>query len=55
MCPHCGHHFPVTARDRIDQLVDGGTFDEEDADLRSADPLGFYDLRPYSNGSPKQS
>jgi acetyl-CoA carboxylase beta subunit len=24
-----------------------GTFDEEDGDLRSADPLEFFDLRPY--------
>jgi acetyl-CoA carboxylase carboxyl transferase beta subunit len=48
VCPHCGHHFPLTARERIDQLADAGTFDEEDAGLRSADPLGFYDLRPYT-------
>jgi DNA-directed RNA polymerase subunit RPC12/RpoP len=48
VCPHCGHHFPVRARERIAQLVDDGSFAEEDADLRSADPLGFFDLRPYT-------
>lgn len=48
VCPHCGHHFPVRARDRIDQLADPGSFMEEDAELRSADPLGFFDLRPYT-------
>jgi acetyl-CoA carboxylase carboxyl transferase beta subunit len=48
VCPQCGHHFPLPARERIDQLADSGTFDEEDADLRSADPLGFFDLRPYT-------
>ena len=48
VCPHCGHHFPVHARDRIDQLTDPGSFMEEDAELRSADPLGFFDLRPYT-------
>src|ERR1051325_2713009 len=48
VCPHCGHHFPVRARERIDQLVDEGSFAEEDAELRSADPLGFFDLRPYA-------
>jgi acetyl-CoA carboxylase carboxyl transferase subunit beta len=48
VCPQCGHHFPVTARDRIEQLADAGSFVEEDADLRSADPLGFFDLRPYA-------
>jgi acetyl-CoA carboxylase carboxyl transferase beta subunit len=48
VCPHCGHHFPVRARDRIDQLADPGSFMEEDAELRSADPLEFFDLRPYT-------
>ena len=48
VCPHCGHHFPVRARDRIEQLADPGSFVEEDAELRSADPLGFFDLRPYT-------
>jgi acetyl-CoA carboxylase carboxyl transferase subunit beta len=48
VCAQCGHHFPVESRDRIAQLVDEGAFSEEDADLRSADPLGFFDLRPYS-------
>jgi acetyl-CoA carboxylase carboxyl transferase subunit beta len=48
ICPQCGHHFPVRARERIEQLADSGTFFEEEADLRSADPLSFFDLRPYS-------
>jgi len=48
VCPQCGHHFPVRARDRIEQLADPESFVEEDADLRSADPLGFFDLRPYT-------
>ena len=48
VCPQCGHHFPVRARERIAQLADGGTFVEADADLRSADPLGFFDLKAYT-------
>ena len=48
VCGHCGHHFPVPARKRIAQLVDEGTFVEEAAELRSEDPLGFFDLRPYA-------
>jgi acetyl-CoA carboxylase carboxyl transferase beta subunit len=48
VCPHCGHHFPVRARERIVQLTDRGTFTEEFATVRSADPLGFFDLRPYT-------
>ena len=48
VCTQCGHHFPVRARERIEQLADPESFVEEDADLRSADPLGFFDLRPYT-------
>jgi acetyl-CoA carboxylase carboxyl transferase subunit beta len=48
VCPQCGHHFPVRARERIEQLADPGSFVEEAADLRSADVLGFHDLRPYT-------
>jgi acetyl-CoA carboxylase carboxyl transferase subunit beta len=48
VCPQCGHHFPLSARERIEQLADAGSFAEEDGDLRSADPLGFFDLRPYT-------
>jgi acetyl-CoA carboxylase carboxyl transferase subunit beta len=48
VCPHCGHHFPMKARARIASLVDEGSFVEEAADLRSEDPLGFFDLRPYA-------
>ena len=47
VCPQCGHHFPMRARARIDALADPGTFEEEAADLRSADPLDFFDLRAY--------
>jgi acetyl-CoA carboxylase carboxyl transferase beta subunit len=48
VCPQCGHHFPVRARERVSQLADRGTFAEEDANLRSADPLAFFDLRAYT-------
>jgi acetyl-CoA carboxylase carboxyl transferase subunit beta len=48
VCPHCGHHFPVRARERVAQLADGGTFEVQDENLRSADPLAFFDLRAYT-------
>jgi acetyl-CoA carboxylase carboxyl transferase subunit beta len=48
VCPQCGHHFPVRARERIEQLADPGSFEEQAEDLRSADPLGFFDLRAYT-------
>src|SRR5881275_3118641 len=48
VCPHCGHHFPMRARSRVVSLADEGSFVEEAADLRSEDPLQFFDLRPYT-------
>jgi acetyl-CoA carboxylase carboxyl transferase beta subunit len=48
VCPQCGHHFPMRARARIAHLADEGSFVEEAADVRSEDPLGFFDLRPYT-------
>jgi acetyl-CoA carboxylase carboxyl transferase subunit beta len=48
VCGQCGHHFPVPARKRIAQLVDADSFVEEAAELRSEDPLSFFDLRPYA-------
>src|SRR2546429_1326169 len=48
VCPHCGHHFTMRARARIASLADEGSFSEEAADLRSEDPLDFFDLRPYT-------
>ena len=47
VCPHCSHHFRISARMRIEQLVDSGSFVERDADLTPVDPLGFMDLKPY--------
>jgi acetyl-CoA carboxylase carboxyl transferase beta subunit len=49
VCPQCGHHFPMKARTRIASLVDEGSFAEEAADVRSEDPLSFFDLRPYTD------
>ena len=47
VCQHCGYHFPLHARERITLLVDAGTFIEDDRDLRSSNPLRFFDVRPY--------
>src|SRR5438876_1732957 len=48
VCGQCGHHFPVPARKRIAQLADADSFIEEASELRSEDPLSFFDLRPYA-------
>ncbi len=47
VCPHCGHHFRIPARSRIEQLVDAGSFVERDDDLQPVDALGFVDLKAY--------
>lgn len=43
VCPKCGHHFRLGARDRIIQLVDEGSFVEWDANIAPEDPLEFVD------------
>jgi acetyl-CoA carboxylase carboxyl transferase subunit beta len=48
VCEQCGHHFPMRARARIASLADHGSFAEEATELHSEDPLGFFDLRPYT-------
>ncbi len=48
VCGQCGHHFPMRARARIASLADPGSFAEEALELHSEDPLGFFDLRPYT-------
>jgi acetyl-CoA carboxylase carboxyl transferase subunit beta len=46
--PKSGYHFPIGARERIAFLVDPESFKETDANVRSADPLGFVDAQPYT-------
>ena len=47
VCPKCDYHFRITARERIELLVDPGTFSEFDGHLQSEDPLGFKDSLKY--------
>ncbi|MDG2054414.1 MAG: acetyl-CoA carboxylase, carboxyltransferase subunit beta [Phycisphaerales bacterium] len=48
VCPECQHHFRVSAEQRIEQLVDPGSFEPMNATMASMDPLGFVDLKPYT-------
>jgi acetyl-CoA carboxylase carboxyl transferase subunit beta len=48
VCGHCGHHFPMRARTRVEWYADTGSFVEEATEVRSDDPLDFFDLRPYT-------
>jgi acetyl-CoA carboxylase carboxyl transferase subunit beta len=47
VCPNCGHHLRLGADGYVQLLTDDGTFVETDRELRSGDPLGFVDLKPY--------
>lgn len=47
ICPSCGAHLVMPARDRIESLADAGTFREFDRTLISVDPLQFADTRAY--------
>ena len=49
VCTKCGHHFRLTARERLLMLFDGEHWVEHDAGLRSNDPLHFTDTKPYRN------
>src|SRR5437773_2326558 len=44
--PKCGHHFRLTAAERLRMLFDGAWM-EFDKDLVSLDPLNFTDTKPY--------
>ena len=47
VCPQCGFHFKISARERLAQLYDEGAFKEHDQQLASNDPLKFVDKKPY--------
>ena len=47
VCPKCGYHLSVTAKERIQLLIDEGTFVETDANLSSKDPLDFKGSKTY--------
>lgn len=46
-CPKCSHHFRIGSAKYVDVLIDKGTWQETDQNVRSADPLDFVDTRPY--------
>jgi acetyl-CoA carboxylase carboxyl transferase subunit beta len=46
VCPKCQHHFKLSARQRIEMLLEPG-FELVDGGLRSTDPLNFQDIKPY--------
>ncbi|HEV2046865.1 MAG TPA: acetyl-CoA carboxylase, carboxyltransferase subunit beta [Chthoniobacterales bacterium] len=49
VCPRCDYHFGWSAKDRIENLLDPGSFVEMDADLRSVDTLRFQGMATYKD------
>jgi acetyl-CoA carboxylase carboxyl transferase subunit beta len=47
VCPRCGHHFPIGARERIHSLVETCSFEEIDAEMSSVDMLQFTGVASY--------
>lgn len=49
VCPVCDYHFRVGARQRINQLIDEGTFVEYFENIKPTDPLEFFDTESYKD------
>ena len=47
VCPHCDYHYRISARARIQQLFDEGSFKEMFQNVLPTDPLHFVDTESY--------
>jgi acetyl-CoA carboxylase carboxyl transferase subunit beta len=47
VCPKCGYHFRLSARERFQLLFDDNKYKEFASDIRSGDPLEFRDTKRY--------
>lgn len=48
VCPKCNYHFRINAKQRLNLLIDGGSFDEIGSEISTSDPLRFRDSRDYT-------
>ena len=46
ICPHCGEYFFLTAKERIESLIDEGSFEDISKPIMADDPLSFKDSKP---------
>lgn len=50
ICEHCGYHLKMSSSDRIELLIDPGTWDPMDEDMVSLDPIEFHsEEEPYKD------
>ena len=47
VCPHCNCHLSLSAPERIEVVIDPGTFEEFDKNMCSIDPLQFKGPKTY--------
>ncbi len=47
VCTKCKHHLRMPVSDRVNSLVDAGTFSELSSELESLDPIKFTDSKSY--------
>ena len=47
VCPKCNHHMRVSARQRLDMILDPENRQEIGAEIRPVDPLRFVDSKKY--------
>nr|YP_010821810.1 acetyl-CoA carboxylase carboxyltransferase beta subunit [Myoporum brevipes]UOI11548.1 acetyl-CoA carboxylase carboxyltransferase beta subunit [Myoporum brevipes] len=50
ICEQCGYHLKMSSSERIELLIDPGTWDPMDEDMVSLDPIGFHsEEEPYKD------
>nr|YP_010536557.1 acetyl-CoA carboxylase beta subunit [Elsholtzia ciliata]UYC29642.1 acetyl-CoA carboxylase beta subunit [Elsholtzia ciliata] len=50
ICEHCGYHLKMSSSERIEVLIDPGTWDPMDEDMVSLDPIEFHsEEEPYKD------
>lgn len=47
-CPKCDYHYRLSAAQRVNLLVDAGSFTELFTNIKPLDPLNFVDTEPYA-------
>jgi len=47
-CPKCNYHYRLSAKQRVQLLVDAGTFTEMFTEYKPVDPLQFVDTEAYT-------
>lgn len=55
VCSKCNHHFRMTARERIKEIADKGTFVEMDKDMESTDILNFPNYKEKLKAAKEKS